>query len=225
VVSTLTGQRVTWNAQNRGLSYTTWTTAFAVHYGQTLVGILWAILAWTINPTFFYWMSPVLFGWLLSIPLSVTSSHDTFALWLRAKHLLAVPEETAPSDICQKLSVTQAGQPKVPIPIQALRDDFALLQTILDPYILALHLHFLPSRKKQPVETSERLRNLGRRLMAEGAYTLSAAEKNRILNDPTVLSHLHQGIWTAPQSLLPPWWCLAMSRYNRRSSFVSELAT
>ncbi|MGZ0656125.1 glucans biosynthesis glucosyltransferase MdoH [Coraliomargarita sp. W4R72] len=225
VLSTLTGQRVTWGTQNRGLSYTTWNTAFAAHYGQTLVGALWAILAWTIHPVLFYWMSPVLLGWLLSIPLSVTSSHDDFAQWLKAKGYLAAPDEIETPMIFKKLAVAEGGQAKVPVPIATLREDFALLQTILDPYVLALHLHFLPHRKNQPVETSNKLRNLGGRLMAEGAHALTPSEKNRILNDPATLSQLHQEIWTAPEASLPPWWRLAMSRYNRRSSFVSELAT
>jgi hypothetical protein len=121
--------------------------------------------------------------------------------------------------------VAQSKQPEVAIPIEALRQDFALLQTILDPYILALHLHFLPSRKNQSIETSEKLHHLGRRLMAEGAHALTAVEKIRILNDPIVLSQLHQEIWTAPEASLPPWWRLAMSRYNRRSFFVAEVAT
>ena len=225
VLSTLTGNRVKWNAQNRVLSYTTWRTAFSAHIGQTLVGLLWAILAWAINPVLFYWMSPVLLGWLLSMALSVMSSHDTFAQWLKGRNILVVPDEIAPHEIFEKLSVAQSKQPEVAIPIEALRQDFALLQTILDPYILALHLHFLPSRKNQSIETSEKLHNLGRRLMAEGAHALTAVEKIRILNDPIVLSQLHQEIWTAPEASLPPWWRLAMSRFNRRSFFVAEVAT
>jgi hypothetical protein len=50
-------------------------------------------------------------------------------------------------------------------------------------------------------------------------------EKNRILNDATVLNMLHQQIWTTPQASLPAWWRLAMSRYNRRSFFVAEVST
>jgi membrane glycosyltransferase len=225
VLSTLTGERVKWNAQNRGLSYTTWQAAFAAHFGQTLVGIFWAALAYTINPVLFYWMSPVLIGWLLSMPLSVTSSHDDFARWLKDRGFLAVPEETEAPAIFEKVTAAQGQQQKMAIPIPALRDDFALLQTILDPYILALHLHFLSRRKNQPAETTEKLQALGARLMKEGAHALSAAEKVRLLNDPTVLNRLHHDIWTAPEASLPPWWRLAMSRYNRRSSFVAELAT
>jgi len=157
--------------------------------------------------------------------LSVMSSHDTFAQWLKGRNILAVPDEIAPHEIFEKLSVAQSKQPEVAIPIEALRQDFALLQTILDPYILALHLHFLPSRKNQSIETSEKLHHLGRRLMTEGAHSLTAVEKIRILNDPIVLSQLHQEIWTAPEASLPPWWRLAMSRYNRRSFFVAEVAT
>jgi membrane glycosyltransferase len=225
VISTLTGNRVTWAAQNRGLSYTTWKTAFAAHSGQTLIGLAWSWLAWEIHPVLFFWMLPILLGWLLSIPISVTSSHDDFAKWLQSKGLLTVPEETAPSSIIRKLAKTLNRQTTAPLPIPALRADFALVQTILDPYVLALHSHFLPNRTKQPSETSEKLQSLGVRLIKQGAPALSMTEKNRILNDATVLNMLHQQIWTTPQASLPAWWRLAMSRYNRRSFFVAEVST
>jgi membrane glycosyltransferase len=223
VLATLTGKRVTWGAQNRGISHTTWKVAFSAQFGQTAVGILWAILAWSIHPTFFYWMSPVLLGWFLAIPISVTSSHADLAQWLKDKAYLAAPDEITTPEIFKKLAVAEAGQAKVPLPIETLREDFALLQTILDPYVLALHLHFLPQRKNQPAETAEKLGNLGARLIAEGAQALSSNEKNRILNDRATLRQLHQEIWIVPQASLPAWWRLAMSRYNRRSSFVAEL--
>lgn len=225
VFATLTGQRVTWGAQNRGISHTTWKVAFSAQFGQTAVGILWATLAWSIHPTLFYWMSPVLLGWLLAIPISVTSSHADLAQWLKVKAYLAAPDETTTPEIFKKLAVAEAGQAKVPLPIETLREDFALLQTILDPYVLALHLHFLPQRKNQPAETAEKLRDLGARLIAEGAQALSSNEKSRILNDRATLRKLHQEIWVTPQASLPAWWRLAMSRYNRRSSFVAELGS
>lgn len=224
VLGTLTGKRVTWNAQNRGLSHTTWSAAFAAQHGQTFVGLSWTILAIAIDPLLFYWMCPVLIGWLLSIPLSVTSSHDDFARWLKAHKLLVTPDEIEAPEIFNKLASAEKAQPKMPQAIKTLREDFALLQTILDPYILSLHLHFLPRRHKQPTQTAEKLQKLADRLMQEGAQALSSNEKNRILNDSLTLSRLHKEIWTAPETSLPPWWRLAMSRYNRRSSFVAELS-
>lgn len=223
VISTLTGNRVVWNAQNRGLNYTTWITAFSAHIGQTLVGVFWGILAWKINPTLFYWMSPVILGWLASIPLSVISSHEDFSEWLRAKGFLTTPEEISPPAIVEKINFDNSKPTTEPQPIELLRDDFGLLQIILDPYILALHLHFLPNRKKQPSETTERIRKLGETLLSAGAPTLSTTEKNRILNDPHTLSRLHDQVWKTPEAELPPWWRLAINRYNRQSSFVAEL--
>jgi membrane glycosyltransferase len=223
VLATLTGKRVSWGAQNRGISHTTWKSAFSAQFGQTTVGILWAALAWLIHPVLFYWMSPVLLGWSLAMPLSVISSHADLAQWLKDRAYLAVPHEIETPMIFKKLTVAQNGQAKMPVPIETLREDFALLQTILDPYVLALHLHFLPSRKNQPTETAEKLSDLGKRLITEGAQALSSNEKNRILNDRVTLKKLHQEIWVAPTASLPAWWRFAMSRYNRRSSFVAEL--
>lgn len=225
VFSILTGNRVTWNSQNRGLQNTTWLDAWSAHIGQTMVGILWGVLAWQISPTLFYWMSPVLLGWALTIPLSVGSSHEDFANWLKKHRFLQTPEEFEPNEIIKGLAAA-GNEAHIELnPIESLRSDFGLLQTILDPYVLALHLNFLPKRNKQPIESQERIRAISDKLVAEGAPALTLSEKSRILNDSASLNALHRIIWTTPTANLPDWWKLATQRYNRRSGFVSETST
>lgn len=223
VFSILTGNKVSWTSQNRSNeTHTTWLQALNAHQGQTLVGILWAILAWQINPSLFYWMSPVLLGWILSIPLSVITSHTDIAHWLRSKDYLLTPEEKAPPEIIASLQTIETDSPVEPQPIKELRDDYGLIQVILDPYINALHMDFLPKRSNQNSETKKALQSLGQRLLNEGAPALSNDEKQRILNDPQTVKELHEHIWKIAQDELHGWWRLAMSRYSRQSLFVTE---
>ncbi len=224
VFSILTGGKVKWSTQNRYQdTHTTWQQGVQAHAGHTLVGIVWAVIAWHINPNFFYWMSPVLLGWILSIPLSIITSHSELAHWFTQRQLLTTPEESQPPEIIRHLNQLEAATEPAPLPIEALREDFGLMQVILDPYINALHLEFLPPRRNQTAETTAALGKLAEKLVHSGAPALSNAEKNRILNDPRSVSELHRSIWTHPQALLPAWWRLAINRYSRHSLFIAEL--
>lgn len=224
VFAILTGNKVGWHTQNRSnIAHTTWASAVRAHSGQTLVGLLWAILAWQIHPSLFYWMSPVLLGWLAAIPLSVMTSHTDGAQWLRQRGYLLTPEEATPPAIIETLYSIEAAIPTEPQLIEALRSDYGLIQVVLDPYINALHLEFLPSRKNQTAETNRHLELLKERLINEGAPHLSADDKARILNDPHTVRELNQRIWTTAEDDLHRWWRLAMRRYSRQSLFVTEL--
>lgn len=224
VLATLTGKKVTWSTQNReGVTHTGWMNALRAHAGHSLVGLLWAILAWQIDPTLFYWMSPVLLGWVAAAPLSVFTSHTDAAKWLSRQGYLKTPEELNPSAVIQTLRALEEIETHEPMPIVELRDDFGLIQVVLDPYINALHLDFLPKRKNQNVETKEALNALAEKLATKGAPALSNLEKNRILNDPETVGRLHRRIWSLSEDQLHSWWQLAMSRYSRRSLFVAEM--
>jgi len=224
VLATLTGKKVTWSTQNReGVTHTGWMDALRAHAGHSLVGLLWAILTWQINPYLFYWMSPVLLGWLVAAPLSVFTSHTDAAEWLSRHGYLKTPEEVDACGVIQTLRSLEQRETPEPMPIAELRDDFGLIQVLLDPFINALHLDFLPKRKNQTAETKAELNALAERLATKGAPALSNSEKNRILNDPETVGRLHRRIWSLSEDELHGWWQLAMSRYSRRSLFVAEM--
>jgi len=223
VIAILSGNKVKWSSQNRSnTAHTTWAQALQAHSGQSLIGVLWAILAWQINPTLFYWMLPLILGWLADVPMSVMTSHTDGAHWLRERGFLMTPEEIHPPQIIRELQTHCADIDEEPIPIEMLRSDFGLVQVALAPYINSLHLEFLPNRRNQNKRTSQDLKALENRLINEGAPALEGSEKDRILNDPYTVRSLHKRIWALPESELHPWWRLAMSRYSRRSLYVSD---
>ncbi|MEM1222429.1 MAG: glucans biosynthesis glucosyltransferase MdoH [Verrucomicrobiota bacterium] len=224
VFSILTGGKVGWAAQNRSShTHTSWHAAALAHTGQTVVGILWAVLAWKINPMLFSWMIPVLAGWIFSIPISVFTSHVEPAEWLRRHGLLLTPEEINPPDIIRSLEIIEEEVQVKPQPIKVLRNDYGLIQALLDPYTNALHLEFLPRRENQSVESKERLSDLSQKLLKEGAPGLTGPEKQRLLNDHYTVHSLHRHLWSISEQELPDWWQIAINRFSRESLFVTEL--
>lgn len=78
VITTLLGWRVTWNAQNRGDTGTSWADALRFHWWGTLLGLAWGGMIWIVNPGFFWWLSPIVAGLALSVPLSVWTSRTSW---------------------------------------------------------------------------------------------------------------------------------------------------
>jgi membrane glycosyltransferase len=96
VVSTLLGRGISWEAQPRDERGLTWHEGIVRHAGQTIFGILWAIVVLAIAPDFFWWLTPVLAGLILAIPLSVWSSRSDLGQWLKREGFFLTPEETDP---------------------------------------------------------------------------------------------------------------------------------
>ncbi|GJL80399.1 MAG: hypothetical protein DHS20C01_00330 [marine bacterium B5-7] len=87
------GWAVTWNAQprgNRGLNVTE-----AVQYQalQLFLGVTLLILISRFTPEHAVWLSPVVAGLVLCVPMAVISSKAMAGLWLLRWKLLATPEE------------------------------------------------------------------------------------------------------------------------------------
>jgi len=50
----------------------------ATDWGHMLIGAIWGAFMWRLDPTLFWWFTPVLAGLVLSIPLSVLTSRPQF---------------------------------------------------------------------------------------------------------------------------------------------------
>jgi len=93
IILTLGGWAVTWNPQvrgNRGLGII---EALQHHILQLLLGISVGLLVLQFVPEHLWWLSPVLAGLLLSVPLAVISSRVITGQWLLRWRLLTTPEE------------------------------------------------------------------------------------------------------------------------------------
>jgi membrane glycosyltransferase len=96
VVTTLLGHPVTWNAQDRGDRGITFREALSRHKWHVLIGIAWGAIILAIAPRYIWWMSPILIGLLLSVPLTMLTSLTSAGVWTRKHGLLLTPEETEP---------------------------------------------------------------------------------------------------------------------------------
>jgi membrane glycosyltransferase len=215
VVFTLLGQGVTWITQRRGLftDDSDWREAILTHGGQTVIGLVWGISAFILVPPFFWWLSPVLAGLVLSIPLSIILSKVGFGRGARRLGLFLTPEESRPSSELKHLRQNLAECYQHLRPIEPLRDDYGLLQAVLDPYVNAVHVSLL--RQRRPSEESrEYFMQLRQRLLREGPTQLTAKEKMALLLDADSLLWLHRELWRLPAGALAGWWRLAMRQYN-----------
>lgn len=215
VLFTILGQGVTWATQNRSASGgTDWRTAIMTHWGHTAFGFFWGVLAYMISPLFLLWLSPVIIGLVLSIPLSIFLSSAAHGQTAREWGLFLTPVETRPPSEIGRLNRNLETCYKHIQPHPDLAKDIGLLQAVLDPYINAVHVCLLRQRRSVPEESRERMQALREQLLAEGPARLTPAEKHLLLLDQESMIWLHRTLWASPSEALHSWWQLAMRQYN-----------
>jgi membrane glycosyltransferase len=117
VLNTLLGRKVTWKAQRRGGGEETWADAIANYGAITVMGTVWGAVAYMLAPDLLTWMSPVLIGMLLAVPLAVWLSRENAGLAARRQGWFLTPEETAPPPVVADL----VERPTVPAGLPAAR--------------------------------------------------------------------------------------------------------
>ena len=110
VVTTLAGHPVAWNAQDRGDRGITFGEALSRHKWHVAIGLVWGGVILAIAPRYIWWMSPILGGLLLSVPLTMLTSLSSAGIWMRKRGLLLTPEETdTPPELKALESMMAAG--------------------------------------------------------------------------------------------------------------------
>jgi len=99
VLSILRGKDAGWKPQQRDGGGLTWKQAFRWHRWHMAAGIGLALSAWMISPMMVAWLSPLIVGLLLSVPLSIFTSSPWIGNRVRRIGLLTTPEESAPPKI------------------------------------------------------------------------------------------------------------------------------
>jgi membrane glycosyltransferase len=178
-----------------------------------VVGSLAAIVTYRIDPLLTAWMSPVLGGLVLSIPLSYLTGSLPIGNWFQRRGLFATPVESRPAPEVVAINAALARTPTTEIP-DVLRGDYGLLQATLDPYVNAVHLSLLRAKEEVPPETEVRFAVLRQKLLREGPAKLSARDKLALLMDADAMDALHEEIWSTPGDRLAPWWQQALRHYS-----------
>ena len=93
------GQDSGWATQQRQSSGIPWLQLCKQHAWHTLIGIGLTALVYYYSPPLLIWLSPILVGLILSIPLSALSGSTMLAKGLRKVGILNIPEEQNPYPI------------------------------------------------------------------------------------------------------------------------------
>lgn len=193
VITTLLGVKVGWSAQKRDESGTTWGEAFRVHWWGTLLGIVWGALMFLVNPGFFIWLSPVVVGLALSIPMSVWTSRVSWGRAADSLGLLRTGVDTDPPEEVRAYENNLESRPAHdPFP---LPPDQGFTRALVIPRVFALHSALAFNRRRNPPWKKAALEAMVEKALAGGPGALNAKEKMAILNDPESLRALHRDIW------------------------------
>ncbi len=219
VVWNLVGKTVGWNAQRRGAQGTSWDEAISVHGPHTLLGIVVGLLAAFTEPILFAWLSPVLAGLWLSIPVSVWTSRPDLGLYAKRDKLFLTPDESSPPR-----EVVEATRPLDEPDHRRFR---GVTTAVLDPFLNAVHVSLLRRNRRRlmtgqkvygsgvaatiPTAGESRARRLlAEQLLREGPKALDNAESLSILSDIDNMLWLHRQAWLRPNKDLAPWWRTAI---------------
>ncbi len=215
VIYILLGQGVSWVTQQRVVSEESdWREAIITHWQQMAFGLIWGTSAYILVPSFFWWLLPVLLGLVLSAPLSIFLAKASYGRRAKELGLFLTPDETEPTPELPLLERHLEECYRHMQPIPELRQDYGLMQAVLDPYVNAVHVSLLRQRRPGSHSVRRYFIELRRRLLADGPKTLTQREKMALLLDPESMNWLHEQLWKKPPDLLSEWWRLAMRQYN-----------
>jgi membrane glycosyltransferase len=99
VAGILMGRDSGWNVQRRDDGSLPLRDVARRYGWHTAFGLLLALAAYGVSFSLFAWMTPVIAGLLLAIPLAQWSASPAAGRWLRRMKLLLVPEESRAPDI------------------------------------------------------------------------------------------------------------------------------
>jgi membrane glycosyltransferase len=103
-------------------------------------GLILAGAAYAVSPALFLWMTPVLAGLVLAVPLVVITGSQRLGTGLRRAGLLRIPEERAPAGVMVRAAEAQ--------PIFAVEGEGAVSHLLRDPLLLQAHAAMLPPGRR-----------------------------------------------------------------------------
>jgi membrane glycosyltransferase len=178
VFDIIIGRDSGWAAQRRDDGSIPFGDIVSRYIPHTLFGLATGLAAFAVSPSLFLWMTPVVIGMALAIPLAAWTAQRGTGLALRRMGLLLIPEETAPPPVL--IRVRELARE-----LQTTGEADAARRLAADSRLLAAHRAMLPPKKRKTggdlalglakLEESENL---------DGALAdLSAKELSAVLSD------------------------------------------
>ena len=145
VVAILAGRDSGWNPQRRGDGSAPFRDTARRYRRHTILGVLMGVAAWLVSPTLALWMSPVVLGLALAIPLAALTGRRDGAV--ARLGLLRIPEELHPPEVLARAAsryreLAAAAEDELSAPARLLRD----------PALLAAHRVMLPAPRRPGVD-------------------------------------------------------------------------
>jgi membrane glycosyltransferase len=181
----LFGRDAGWQVQRRDDGAVSHRDTINTYSVPTLVGIAMAAAAYAVSLPLLLWMTPVILGLLLSIPIAILSSSSGPN---RRSRLFKTPEQTAPPPVLARANEL-ASAPHSPLacPLHELRRDAALREAHQN------NLSGQRPRKRGEVDPHlaiARVKIEDAETFEEAAGYLSQREKFAVLKSPAVLAVL-----------------------------------
>ncbi len=209
VLSIVSGRAVGWGNQSRETDGTAWADACRFHAIPTIIGIGWGFLAFDISKTFGYWMSPILLGLVLSIPVSVWTSRSRYGRALARKNILATPEEL---DVPQVLILATEAEKAVHTALSAkIPERHGIVAAVVDPYVNGVHGSLLEPSELMPAEAE-----LANKCLRVGPQNLSTPELTQLLYLAPAMLMMHRAVWLGGDGDLDRVWTDAVESYRSK---------
>ncbi|MGJ8676611.1 MAG: glucans biosynthesis glucosyltransferase MdoH [Akkermansiaceae bacterium] len=207
VVSIVLGNAVGWESQNRESDGTTWRDALRFHAVATILGIIWAALAWHISHTYALWMAPILIGLILATPVSVLTSRARYGKTLLRYQILATPEELHGAEVIQLADEAIATQH---LALDAsLENRYGFIAAVVDPYVNGVHVSLLDQQTQ-----NSKSRSLAERCLSTGLDEISQEELSRIMYSAQDLLFMHRSVWLRSDQDIHEVWKHAVDSYR-----------
>ncbi|WP_305804281.1 glucans biosynthesis glucosyltransferase MdoH [Stenotrophomonas sp. YIM B06876] len=109
VAEVLAGKDSGWDAQQRDDGSVSWSDLLHSYGGISLAGLLVGGMAYAVSPPLAAWMSPVIIGMVLAVPVVALTSSRVAGEWLRRHRLLTIPEESSPPAVLVRAAELRAA--------------------------------------------------------------------------------------------------------------------
>ncbi len=190
VASILAGRDSGWNPQRRDDGALRLREIAAGYVRHTAFGAVLAGIAYAVSPFLVLWMSPVLLGLLLAVPLATLTGARDAGQTLRRGGLLLTPEERHPPPVlAEARSLRRALESEA-------TDAEAAARLLADPALLAAHRAMLPPPRRPRIDPIDAtlLTGLARldeaETLADAIAALSLREKAAVLADARGIERL-----------------------------------
>jgi membrane glycosyltransferase len=211
VVSALTGLAVQWKSPPREDAETTWQEALRRHGWHTVLGSLWAGFVYALDPSFLWWLLPIVGALLLSIPISVYSSRLALGRRLRQAGIFVIPEEASPPVELAEVAAALGAAARYP----------GFIDAVVDPDINRIMCATLSPGPRPARPLRADCLELVQRACRRGPHVLSAKERMLLLSDPGALARLHQEVWN--EAAAHPDWRQARMHASLSNQTESEV--